>query len=179
MHNKKKNTDLALSIVALFLSMIVFTFAASPMYNLFCKVTGFAGTTMRSDAYSSLKKGNKIIKIEFDTNVDKSLPWHFLPKNQPMDLRVGEIALVFYEAENYSDKNMIGTAVYNVSPQKAGKYFVKINCFCFEEQLLHAKQKLLMPVSFYIDSAIENDDEMRDVGTITLSYSFFKVREVE
>jgi len=87
--------------------------------------------------------------------------------------------LIFYESENLSDKDIIGTSVYNVTPDKAGKYFVKVHCFCFEEQLLVAGQKMLMPVSFYLDPALDEDPEMQDVDSITLSYSFFKVRELE
>ncbi|NRB11555.1 MAG: cytochrome c oxidase assembly protein [Rickettsiaceae bacterium] len=179
-HNKvthsNANTRLALTIACLFLSMLLLSFAAVPIYNLFCKATGFAGTTSRNNNPGKITKGTRKIKIEFDANVDKNLPWHFIPKHRSVELITGENALVFYEAQNLSDIDIIGTAIYNVTPQKAGKYFVKVHCFCFEEQLLKAGQKMLMPVSFYIDPDIENNPEMEDVYNITLSYSFFKIR---
>lgn len=172
------NNNIALSVVLLFLSMLLLSFASVPIYNLFCKATGFAGTTQRLDPYSKIKKGSKKIRVEFDSNVDRKLPWKFVPKHRYVDVVTGENTLVFYESENISDTDIIGTSVYNVTPLKAGKYFVKVHCFCFEEQLLKAGEKILMPVSFFIDREIENDPEMEGVDVITLSYSFFKVRDV-
>lgn len=176
---KKSNRHIAYSILALFLSMLLFSFASVPIYNLFCKATGFGGTTQREKAFSKIDKGHRKITIEFDANVDKSLPWKFIPKQRKVDIITGQTALIFYESENFSEKDIIGTSVYNVTPMKAGKYFVKIHCFCFEEQLLKSGQKMLMPVSFFIDSRLDSDPEMDDVDTITLSYSFYKVRDVE
>ena len=173
---KASNQQFALSIVCLLLSMLLLTFAAVPIYNIFCKATGFGGTTKQAKTFK-VAKGIRKIKIEFDSNVDKNLPWHFVPKHRNTEVLTGENTLIFYESENFSDKDIIGTSVYNVTPLKAGKYFVKIHCFCFEEQLLRAHQKLLMPVSFYIDPKIEQDPYMDDVDIITLSYSFFRVRE--
>ncbi len=178
MSTNKSNKDIALSIAALFLSMLLLSFASVPIYNLFCKVTGFGGTTQRAKAFIKVDKGTRKIKVEFDANVDKKLPWRFIPKHRSTNVITGENALIFYESENVSDRDIIGTSVYNVTPLKAGKYFVKIHCFCFEEQLLKAGQKVLMPVSFFIDPEIENDPEMDDVDRITLSYSFFMVRDV-
>lgn len=178
MSTKKSNKEIALSIVALFLSMLLLSFASVPIYNLFCKVTGFGGTTQRAKAFIKVDKGTRKIKVEFDANVDKKLPWRFIPKHRSTNVITGENALIFYESENVSDRDIIGTSVYNVTPLKAGKYFVKIHCFCFEEQLLKAGQKVLMPVSFFIDPEMENDPEMDDVDRITLSYSFFMVRDV-
>lgn len=173
---RSANTRLALTIVCLFLSMLLLSFASVPLYNLFCKATGLAGTTSRSNYLVKPAKGTRKIKIEFDANVDKNLPWYFIPKHRSVEVITGENALIFYEAENLSDTDIIGTAIYNVTPLKAGKYFVKVHCFCFEEQLLKAGQKMLMPVSFYIDPDIENDPDMEDVYNMTLSYSFFKIR---
>ena len=172
------NKKLAFSICCLFASMLLLSFAASPIYSLFCKATGFGGTIQREQAFVKAPKGTRKIKIEFDANTDKELPWRFIPKHRYAYVLTGENTLIFYEAQNYSDKDIIGTSVYNVTPDKAGKYFVKIHCFCFEEQLLKAGQKMLMPVSFYLDPLLEKDPEMDNVDTITLSYSFFKVREV-
>jgi len=172
------NKNTVLSIIALLVSMILLTLASSPIYNLFCKATGFGGTTQRVNPYVKIAKGSRKIKVEFDANIDRNLPWRFVPKHRSTNVITGENALIFYESENLSDHDIIGTSIYNVTPLKAGKYFVKIHCFCFEEQLLKAGTKMLMPVSFFIDPAIEDDPDMQDVDRITLSYSFFKVRDL-
>lgn len=164
-----------LSIIAVILSMILLSFASAPIYDLFCKATGFGGATKR--AYSSSEKlGSKKLRVYFDSNVSSGLKWKFTPKQRFVDLIPGENVLVFYYVENLSDEDVIGTAVYNVTPLKAGAYFNKIHCFCFEEQLVKAKTSALMPVSFYIDPEIEGDFDTKDLDAITLSYSFFKVR---
>ncbi|WP_375327051.1 cytochrome c oxidase assembly protein [Candidatus Tisiphia endosymbiont of Nemotelus uliginosus] len=176
------NKHFALALVSLTLSMVMLSFAAVPIYNLFCKMTGYGGTVTRQDTttyYHKRPKGKRIISIEFDSNVDKDLPWKFTPKQRRTTSIPGHNTLVFYETENLSSKDIVGTSIYNVTPNKAGKYFIKIHCFCFEEQLLKAGQKMLMPVTFLIDPELEKDPEMQDVHVITLSYSFFKVREVE
>lgn len=178
MNKKKPNNNIAFAIVALIFSMLLLSFASVPIYNLFCKVTGFGGTTQRTKAFIRVDKGARNIRVEFDANVDPKLPWRFVPKHRSTNVVTGENALIFYESENFSNRDIIGTSVYNVTPLKAGKYFVKIHCFCFEEQLLKAGQKILMPVTFFIDPEIEKDPEMDDVDRITLSYSFFKVRDV-
>jgi len=177
--SNKSNKNITISIIALLVSMMLLTLASVPIYNLFCKATGFGGTTQRVNPYVKIEKGSRKIKVEFDANVDKNLPWKFVPKHRSTNVITGENTLVFYESENLSNHDIIGTSIYNVTPLKAGKYFVKVHCFCFEEQLLKAGEKVLMPVSFFIDSAMENDPDMDDVDRITLSYSFFKVRDVE
>lgn len=177
-NKSNNNKKMAMSVSCLFVSMLLLSFASSPIYNLFCKATGFAGTPQRSSSYARVEKGVRSIKIEFDSNVDRKLEWKFSPKHRSTKVITGENALIFYESENLAGHDIIGTSIYNISPQKAGKYFVKIHCFCYEEQLLKAGQKMLMPVSFYIDPAIESDPEMDDVDAITLSYSFYKVRDL-
>ena len=167
-----KNLAIALFLVALI--MVGASFAAVPLYDMFCKVTGYGGTTQRAYS-SSLVKGTRQIKILFDSNVDDSLPWRFVPKQRQVILRPGDNVLVFYESQNLSDAPIRGMAVYNVTPFKVGKYFQKIECFCFEEFILSAGQKVDMPVFFYIDPAIEDDQQARDVETITLSYTFFRL----
>lgn len=174
----KANKNIVISVVALIISMTLLTIASVPLYNLFCKSTGYGGTTGRANPYVKTSKGTRKITIEFDSNVDKNLPWRFIPKHRRTDVITGENALIFYESENLSDHDIVGTSVYNVTPFKAGKYFVKVHCFCFEEQLLKAGQKVLMPVSFFIDPEIENDPDMANIDRITLSYSFFKVRDL-
>ena len=177
--NKHSNTNIVFAIVSLLISMLLLSFASVPIYNLFCKVTGYGGTTQRANPYVKVSKGTRKIRVEFDANIEQKLPWRFIPKHRSTDVITGENTLIFYESENISDHDIIGTSVYNVTPLKAGKYFVKIHCFCFEEQLLKAGQKVLMPVSFFIDPDIEKDPEMDDVERITLSYTFFKVRDVD
>ena len=158
--------------------MTVLSFAMSPIYNLFCKMTGYGGAT--KEAFTSSKtKGIKKITVRFDSNTSPELNWKFIPKHSEVEVIPGENVLIFYYAENLSKENIIGTAVYNVTPLKAGQYFNKIHCFCFEEQLLRAGASAIMPVSFYIDPEIETDPDTKDVDTITLSYSFFKVRVLD
>lgn len=177
--NKESHKNIAFALVCLCFSMIFLSFASAPIYDLFCKATGFGGTTQEQKAgesFSHNKIGKRKVIVEFDANVTTELPWRFVPKQRRVEILTGQNALIFYESENISKDDIIGTSVYNVSPAKAGKYFVKIHCFCFEEQLLKAGEKLLMPVSFFIDPAFDDDEEMADVSVITLSYSFFKVR---
>ena len=177
--SQKSNKNLALALIGLTISMALLCFASVPIYSLFCKVTGYGGTTARQQLkIHSHEKGTKTLMIEFDSNVDSGLPWRFIPKQKAAQIKPGQNVLIFYESENLSDHDIIGTSVYNVTPNKAGKYFVKIHCFCFEEQLLKAGEKILMPVTFFIDPDFEKDPEMQDVKTITLSYSFFKVRDI-
>ncbi|MFK8039904.1 MAG: cytochrome c oxidase assembly protein [Rickettsiaceae bacterium] len=172
------NNKLVFSLICLLASMVLLAFASVPLYNLFCKTTGFAGTIRQYDYLTHYSKGTRKINIEFDANLDSKLPWRFTPKQRMVSSIVGYNTLVFYEAENLSNHDIIGTAVYNITPNKAGKYFIKIHCFCFEEQIIRAHEKLIMPVSFLIDSGFESDPAMNDVTTITLSYSFFKVRDI-
>lgn len=155
--------------------MILLTYASVPIYNLFCKATGLGGTVQISQN-SSTNIGKRQIIVKFDANIDKTLNWQFQPEQPEILVTTGENTLVFYSAKNLANKSIIGTAVYNVSPEKVGKYFNKIQCFCFEEQILKAGEKMLMPVSFFIDSALDKDPNLRDITTITLSYFFYQVK---
>lgn len=175
MKDKKANKKLAYSISYFILGMLMLAYASVPLYSIFCKVTGFSGTVV-TGKYVADRIGTKQIKVRFDANIDKDLPWIFKPEQQEVTVKVGENILVFYYAENLSNEDIIGTAVYNVTPHKAGAYFNKIQCFCFEEQLLKPGQKMPMPVSFFIDPDIETDPATSEVSTITLSYSFYRVK---
>ncbi len=148
-------------------------YAAVPAYRLFCQVTGFGGTTQRADT-APVAATDRVIKIQFDANTEPTLPWRFRPKQREVALKVGEEGLAFYEAENLSDGPVMGQAGFNVSPAKAGRYFSKIQCFCFNEQVLAAGQSVNMPVTFFVDPEMLNDPNMDDVNTITLSYTFFR-----
>jgi cytochrome c oxidase assembly protein subunit 11 len=174
MHKKPSNTNLLLTLVIVAISMLGAAFASVPLYNIFCKVTGYGGTTQIAYSSSSTK-GSRKIKILFDSNIEQKLPWRFEPKQRQVNLVPGDNVLAFYESENLTDQNIKGMAVYNVTPHKVGKYFHKIQCFCFDEFILAPKQKVLMPVFFYIDPKIEEDDQAQDVETITLSYTFFRL----
>lgn len=173
---KAKNNEIIFTLISLIVSMLILSFASVPIYSLFCKVTGFGGT-VRQQIVSAKKKGKKQITINFDANIEQNLQWKFIPKQKSITVTTGENNLVFYYSRNLTNRDIVGTAIYNVTPNKAGKYFVKIYCFCFEEQLLKKQEEILMPVSFYIDPAIEDDPYMHDVNTITLSYTFFKIRD--
>ena len=148
-------------------------YAAVPAYRLFCQVTGFGGTTRRAHTVPTTIS-DRVIKVQFDANTDPALPWRFRPKQREIALKIGEEGLVFYEAENLGNTPVMGQAGFNVSPAKAGRYFNKIQCFCFNEQVLAAGQRANMPVTFFVDPEMLDDPNMDDVTTITLSYTFFR-----
>lgn len=173
MNHKKDNTKLALSLVMCIVGMTLLAYASVPLYSIFCKLTGYGGTTQRAKTISS-KKSTQKIRVVFDANVDKNLPWEFKPEQKSVELLAGENTLVFYSAKNLSSEPIIGTAVYNVTPHKAGLYFNKIQCFCFEEQLLKENQHVMMPVSFFIDPEIAKDKDLEGIKEITLSYIFYR-----
>jgi len=171
-----RNHSLALSLVALVAGMVMLSFASVPLYRMFCQVTGYGGTTNRADSAPKVL-GVHPITIDFNTDVDASLPWSFTPLQHAVTLKPGEQKLVFFSAVNEASVPLSGTAVFNVTPNKAGPYFMKTECFCFTEQRLEAGQKVTMPVSFFIDPEIENDPDMADMHNITLSYTFFKTKQ--
>ena len=164
---------LAAYLVFIVVIMVGAAFASVPLYNMFCKVTGFGGTVQKAQNNHE-RVGKRKIQILFDSNLDKKLPWKFVPKQREINIIPGENALAYYYSENLSDKPLKGMAIYNVTPHKVGRYFNKIECFCFEEFTLAPKQQMWMPVLFFIDPKIEDDEDANDVYTITLSYTFFK-----
>ena len=149
-----------------------------PIYNLFCRVTGYGGTTSYSSEIS-LKIIDRNIKIQFNADVNDSLNWSFKAPQNIEKFKVGENMKVEYIAKNNSSKENTGTATFNVLPEKVGPYFIKTQCFCFEKQTLKPQETVKMPVVFYIDPAIDEDPTMKSVETITLSYTFFKYIENE
>lgn len=172
--NKNKKT--ALTLVMIVLGMGCLTYAAFPLYSLFCKVTGYGGTTQEATALPEAQ-GSYSIKIEFNADISQDLPWEFQPSQRSMEVIPGKRYLAFYRATNNSDKPITGTATYNVTPDKTGIYFNKIQCFCFEEQTLAPGQTVDMPISFFIDPEIETNAGTQEVRNITLSYTFFKAVE--
>ena len=159
-------------LLVLIMGMGVLSYESVPLYKLFCQVTGYGGTTQQVTSPSSQILERKI-KIRFDANTKPALDWNFQPVQTSMDISVGQNALAFYQAENIGKDPVVGTATFNVTPEKAGVYFNKIDCFCFVEQLLAPQEAVEMPVSFFIDPDIVNDPNLDDVTTITLSYTFF------
>ncbi|GGD43322.1 cytochrome c oxidase assembly protein [Sinisalibacter lacisalsi] len=145
--------------------------AAVPMYDWFCRVTGYGGTTNAATSGSDVVL-DKTIKIRFDASLERDMPWEFKPVQKQMEVRIGETGLAFYEAYNPSDEPVAGTASYNVAPFSAGAYFTKIDCFCFTEQVLQPGERVMMPVTFYVDPEIVGDVEAKYAKSITLSYTF-------
>ena len=159
-------------LLVLIMGMGVLSYASVPLYKLFCQVTVYGGTTQQVTSPSSQILERKI-KIRFDANTKPTLDWDFQPAQTSIDISVGQNTLAFYKAENTGKDPIVGTATFNVTPEKAGVYFNKIDCFCFVEQLLAPQEAVDMPVSFFIDPDIVNDPNLDDVTTITLSYTFF------
>ena len=154
--------------------MASLSFAAVPFYSWFCKTTGYGGTTLVA-ARAPDKSTDQMITIRFDANVDPALPWQFTPEVNTMQLRIGETGLAFFDAHNPTDHAIAGQASYNVTPDAAGGYFSKIECFCFKEQVLQPGESVKMPVTFFVDPAILADREGKLVREITLSYTFYQI----
>ena len=173
MSRNRKNGLLFLNILMLSAGMLMLTYASVPLYRLFCQRTGFGGTPQISKAYPT-EVTNRIVHIRFDTNVDPTLGWEFQPDQKEVTFKVGENALAFFRAKNISDKPEWGMATYNVSPEKAAQYFNKVQCFCFNKQLIKPGQEVQFPVSFFVDPEFVRNKFMDDVDTITLSYTFYK-----
>lgn len=173
MIDRRRHRVTAIMLVGVVVTMGAAAYAAVPLYQLFCQVTGFGGTTQRAETLP-VATGERIVKVRFDANTDPGLPWRFRPKQLEIAVRVGQEGLALYEAVNLSDQAIMGQASFNVSPAKAGQYFSKIQCFCFNEQVLLPGETANMPVTFFIDPAVVDDPNMNDVSTITLSYTFFR-----
>jgi cytochrome c oxidase assembly protein subunit 11 len=172
--NQRSNKKIVQIIIITLFAMFGVTYASIPLYKKFCQVTGFGGTPRIFKAPSE-KIGEKRMRIKFNADINKDLKWIFRPEQQYVDVKTGENSLIFYYAENLTNKSIKGMAIYNVIPQAAAKYFNKIECFCFNEQTLSPHEKVNMPVLFFIDPEIAKDEVLKDLKEITLSYSFFKV----
>lgn len=172
---KAGNRFLAAALVALVAFMIGLSFAAVPLYRMFCAATGFAGTPQRAASAPS-KVFPETVTVRFDANMSPGLPWSFKPVQPELTLHIGENKLAFFRASNLSTHTVTASAVFNVSPDLMGQYFTKIQCFCFTEQTLKPGETAEFPVSFYIDPAVLQDRDARTVRDMTLSYTFFKVQ---
>ncbi|MGH6944059.1 MAG: cytochrome c oxidase assembly protein [Geminicoccaceae bacterium] len=175
-HSRRAKATTAFLLAGVIALMLGLTAASVPLYRLFCEVTGYGGTTqiaLRPPAAASART----IKVRFNADVDPRLPWRFAPAQREIEVRLGEQSLAFYRAINTSSRPIVGQAVYNVTPYKAGPYFTKIACFCFDQQVLKPGEEAEMPVSFYVDPAILTDRNAKDVTAITLSYTFFMLED--
>jgi len=159
-------------------AMVGAAYAAVPLYNWFCRTTGFGGTTQVATAAPSHILDRKL-KIRFDANVAGGLPWRFEAEQSSIEVKIGEVVTVSYSVVNESARETVGVASYNVSPPTAGVYFSKINCFCFTDQRLKGGEKRDMTVVFFVDPALANDAEQGGLNTITLSYTMYPVRQLE
>ena len=173
--NTIKNQNRRVIVIISFVGflMLSLSFASVPLYDIFCKVTGFGGTTqIASTAPGS--QGLPDIKIRFESSTSQSLNWSFYPKDKVVTIPLGEEKTVFYFAKNLTNQSIVGTATFNVTPAKVGQYFMKIDCFCFVEQLLNPGESMEMPVTFFIDPEIFKDKNAKEVNEITLSYTFMR-----
>ena len=171
----RRNGRTAALMALLVATMVGLAFASVPLYRLFCQVTGFAGTTQTRVGADAPGAAGSRISIRFDATTSSALPWRFRPERPTHQVAIGERSIAFYTARNLSDRPVTGTATFNVTPASAGQYFVKIQCFCFEQQRLEPAQEVRMPVVFYVDPAILRDRTARRISEITLSYTFYPV----
>jgi len=170
-----KNARLAWSLAAAVGGMLALAYAASPLYDMFCRATGFGGTPQVAQA-GERPILSRTVTVRFDSNVDANLPWRFTPLEREVKVKLGEERLVHYRVTNVSQRPIVGTSTYNVTPETAGAWFNKLQCFCFTEQLLLPGQSMDMPVVFFVDPEMDKDRRYDNVRTITLSYTFFEAK---
>jgi cytochrome c oxidase assembly protein subunit 11 len=171
----RRDRSVVLACLAAVGAMGALSYAAVPLYRMFCQVTGYAGTTQKAERASDVVL-DRMVTVRFDANVTPGMAWEFEPEQRTMRVKVGENVLAFYKASNKSDKALTGEASFNVSPEIAGSYFAKIECFCFKEQTLEAGETVEMPVSFFVDPKIAENRDADGVHEITLSYTFYPAK---
>ncbi len=176
---RQNNRKVGLYALSLALGMLALGYASVPLYRLFCQVTGFGGTTQRvtEAEANSVQTSTRTMSIRFDGNVERDMPWRFYPERSTDTVAIGARDLAVFIARNDSDQPVTGVATFNVEPEYTGKYFNKIQCFCFTEQTLQPGQEVRMPVIYYVDPAILEDENARDVEQITLSYTFHEAND--
>lgn len=174
---KARNRAGAAVLFTVVAGMVGLSFASVPLYRLFCQVTGYAGTPKTENVAASTGVVEQTVTVQFDANVNSDLPWRFKPADRGLEVRLGEERLTHYVAVNLSDQPVTGTATFNVAPDGAAQYFSKLECFCFTEQTLAPGQEVTMPVLFYVDAAMADDIDARDIRKITLSYTFYRTDE--
>ena len=172
-----KNTKTGLRLALVALAMVALAFASVPLYRAFCQATGFGGTTQRAEKAPGAIAGE--IGVRFDANVDSKLPWRFEPLQETVRIHPGEKTTIYYQATNLTARTTTGRAIFNVTPEETGPYFNKIACFCFTEQTLKPGESVKMPVVFFVDPRIRNDEGTKTIDEITLSYTFYPVESGE
>lgn len=172
--SEAENRRTVLKLVGVGVFMGGLAWASVPLYDWFCRVTGFGGTPLVAEEGAG-QVLDETIEVRFDASLERGMPWTFKPLERTMTIRIGETGLAFYEAHNPTDKPVAGSASFNVAPFAAGGYFTKIHCFCFEEQVLQPGETVQMPVTFYVDPEILEDEDGKHVPTITLSYTFHTI----
>ena len=170
-----KNARLAWTLAATVGGMLALAYAASPLYDMFCRATGFGGTPQVAQQ-GERPILSRTVNVRFDSNVDANLPWRFSPLEREVKVKLGEERLVHYRVTNVSQRPIVGTSTYNVTPETSGPWFNKLQCFCFTEQLLLPGQSMDMPVVFFVDPEMDKDRRYDNVRTITLSYTFFEAK---
>jgi len=173
-----KNRKVAMIVGGVVVGMVGLAYAAVPLYEIFCRVTGYGGTTQRVEM-ADARVIEREMKVRFRANVHRDMPWDFKPQQVSQKLKIGEQGLAYYEAYNPTDYTIVGRATYNVAPHKAGSYFSKVDCFCFTEQILKPGERVDMPVVYYIDPEIDQDVNLNEVTEVTLSYTFFILDDEE
>lgn len=172
-HKRLSSSGLTVAVCVVFVAaMVGASFAAVPLYRIFCQVTGFNGTTQRADVAPD-ETLDRIITVRFDSNVGNGLGWSFRPLQREVEVKLGEVGEAAYRAENRMPETITGTATFNVTPLEAGAYFNKIACFCFSDQTLTPGESTDMPVTFFVDPAMAKDINLKNINTITLSYTFY------
>ena len=174
---KNKNFKTASLIVCFFSGMFLLAFASVPLYNLFCKVTGYGGTPRNVKLPSSLVS-DKTIKVRFNTDTSNKLDIYFQPKERQIITKLGQSNTVDFEVVNHSENDIYITSTYNVTPQKAGLYFNKLECFCYEERKILKGEKVILPVTFFISPEIIEDPNTKELESLTLSYTFFNINKI-
>ena len=173
----RKNRAVGVRAAIFGLAMLALAFASVPLYRIFCQVTGFDGTTMKADSAPGAVAGQ--VGVRFDANISPTLPWRFEPEQETVRIHPGARTTIYYRATNLTARTTTGQAIFNVSPAQAGQYFSKIECFCFTEQTLKPGQSVRMPVVFFVDPKLREDEATRDIDEITLSYTFYPVENPE
>ncbi|QUS56881.1 cytochrome c oxidase assembly protein [Pseudovibrio brasiliensis] len=170
----RSNATVAVICAGVFFGMVGLSFAAVPLYQLFCQVTGYGGTTQRAEEASDTILDREII-VSFDANVAPGLDWDFKPKQKKVRVKLGQMTEIMYEAKSLAQQVSTGTSTFNVAPFEVGGYFNKIDCFCFTEQPLQSGESIDMPVVFFIDPELDKDESLKNIKEITLSYTFFEL----
>ena len=173
MQRRKSITVAALT--GLLVGMAGLSYAAVPLYRMFCQITGYGGTTQVATAVPDAIS-DRVVTVRFNADIASGLPWNFRPKQREIELRIGETALIHYVAENPTGQTLVGTSTFNVTPHKVGPYFAKVECFCFTEQTLAPGESAEMAVTFFVDPMMLEDPNLAEINTITLSYMFFPAK---